>query len=75
MKGGEATLHERVSWCRDVAKVLGWVHEKNVRHADLSGRNLLIDSKRKILRYPLNQREVLLLVIKVGIMVYDYSRC
>lgn len=49
MNGGEATLHERINWCRDVAKVLGWVHEKNVRHADLSGRNLLIDSKRRIL--------------------------
>ncbi|KAK4033756.1 kinase-like protein [Parachaetomium inaequale] len=34
---------------RDVARVLAHVHGKNVRHADLSGRNLLLDADRRIL--------------------------
>lgn len=49
MKGGEATLLERIVWCRDVAEVVSYVNKRNVRHADLSGRNLLVDSRRNIL--------------------------
>ncbi len=49
MEGGKATLEERLQWCENVARVLGFVHQKNVRHADLSGRNLLIDSNKRIL--------------------------
>lgn len=48
-KGGKATLHERVTWCRDITAVVEYVHQKNVRHGDLSGRNMLLDSDRKIL--------------------------
>ncbi|KAL2022506.1 hypothetical protein VTK56DRAFT_5113 [Thermocarpiscus australiensis] len=49
MKGGTATLSERIKWCRELAEVLEYVHQHNVRHADLSGRNLLLDSTRNIL--------------------------
>jgi hypothetical protein len=49
MEGGEATLQERLKWCEDVAQVLSHVHSKNIRHADLSGRNLLIDAEKRIL--------------------------
>lgn len=48
-KGGTATLSERIKWCRQAAEVLGFVHQHNVRHADMSGRNLLLDSARNIL--------------------------
>ncbi|KAI0869377.1 kinase-like protein [Hypoxylon argillaceum] len=47
--GGKAELWERLLWCRDVAGVLDFVHRKGIRHSDLSGRNLLIDSGRNIL--------------------------
>ncbi|OAA67859.1 Protein kinase-like domain protein [Niveomyces insectorum RCEF 264] len=49
MGGGNAELGERILWCRDVAGVLAFVHRKGIRHADLSGRNLLIDARRTIL--------------------------
>lgn len=49
MEGGKATIQERLKWCEDVAQVLSYVHGKNVRHADLSGRNLLIDAEKRIL--------------------------
>jgi serine/threonine protein kinase len=32
--GGTATLEEKIKWCQDVADVLEYVHQKNVRHAD-----------------------------------------
>ncbi|WEW56987.1 hypothetical protein PRK78_002446 [Emydomyces testavorans] len=48
-EGGTATLQEKIMWCRDTASVLDYVHQNNIRHADLSGRNLLLDSKRNIL--------------------------
>ncbi len=38
-----------MTWCRDVATVLEYVHSKDVRHGDLSGRNLLLDAERRIL--------------------------
>ncbi|PNY23381.1 Tyrosine-protein kinase transforming protein erbB [Tolypocladium capitatum] len=49
MDGGEATPLERLQWCEDVARVLDFIHGKNVRHADLSGRNLLVDAEKRIL--------------------------
>lgn len=49
MEGGKATLWERLKWCKDVAQVLSYVHGKNVRHADLSGRNILINAEKGIL--------------------------
>jgi serine/threonine protein kinase len=49
MEGGEATFQERLRWCEDVARVLSYVHGKNVRHAGLSGRNLLIDAEKRTL--------------------------
>jgi serine/threonine protein kinase len=42
-------MHQRLQWCEDVAHVLTYVHEKNVRHADISGTNLLIDADMRIL--------------------------
>ncbi len=45
---GVATLEERIQWCRDVADALQFVHEKNIKHADLGGRNVLLDSSRTI---------------------------
>ncbi|KAF1959593.1 hypothetical protein CC80DRAFT_545039 [Byssothecium circinans] len=48
-EGGKATPEERIKWCQDVAEVLHYVHRNNIRHADLSGKNLLIDSARSIL--------------------------
>ena len=47
--GGTATMAERIKWSRDVVEVLEYVHRNNVRHADVSGRNLLLDSARNVL--------------------------
>jgi serine/threonine protein kinase len=47
--GGSATPEERIKWCRDVAQVLDYVHQHSICHADLSGKNLLLDSARNIL--------------------------
>lgn len=49
MNGGTATLPERIKWCRDVAEVVESVHQNGVRHADLTGQNLLLDTARNIL--------------------------
>jgi serine/threonine protein kinase len=35
-------------WSWDTANVLHHVHQNNIRHVDLSGRNLLLDSERTI---------------------------
>ncbi len=48
-EAGAATLEEKIKWCEDVAQVFDYVHRNNIRHSDLSGRNLLIDSSRNIL--------------------------
>ncbi|OAA60574.1 Protein kinase-like domain protein [Niveomyces insectorum RCEF 264] len=42
-------LATRLQWCEDVARVLSFVHSHGVRHADLSGRNLLVDADMRIL--------------------------
>jgi serine/threonine protein kinase len=47
-EGGSATLEERMKWSRDVANALQYIHEHNVRHADLSGKNVLLDSSRTV---------------------------
>jgi serine/threonine protein kinase len=49
MKGGEATPEEKLRWCTDVCRVLQFVHDNNIRHADMSGRNLLLTAERRIL--------------------------
>jgi len=46
--GGTATPEERIKWSRDIASALHYVHEKGVRHADLGGRNILLDSSRNV---------------------------
>ncbi|KAL2017170.1 hypothetical protein VTK56DRAFT_2539 [Thermocarpiscus australiensis] len=46
---GTATLSEKIKWCYDTAQVLEYVHQNNIRHADMSGRNLLLDSAHNIL--------------------------
>ncbi len=48
-QGNTATLGERVTWCRDVADVVDFIHQKDVRHGDLSGRNVLVTAAKKIL--------------------------
>lgn len=45
----EVTAADQIRWCEDVARALEYVHGKNVRHADLSGRNLLITADKRIL--------------------------
>jgi serine/threonine protein kinase len=47
--GGNATAEERIRWCRDVAQVLDYVHQHNIRHADLSGKNLLSHGRNILL--------------------------
>jgi serine/threonine protein kinase len=49
MKGGDATPEEKLGWCTDVCRVLQFVHDNNIRHADMSGRNLLLTAERRIL--------------------------
>ncbi|KAL2136891.1 hypothetical protein VTI74DRAFT_617 [Chaetomium olivicolor] len=41
---------EQIRWCLDIANALAYVHQHSVRHADLTGRNLLLDADRNILR-------------------------
>ncbi|KAF1961498.1 serine/threonine protein kinase [Byssothecium circinans] len=48
LDGGTATLRERIQWSLDIANALQHVHEHNIRHADLSGRNILLDSTRNV---------------------------
>ncbi|KAK4146657.1 tyrosine-protein kinase transforming protein erbB, partial [Dichotomopilus funicola] len=47
--GMELTAGDRIRWCRDVARALEYIHSKNVRHADLSGRNLPVTADKRIL--------------------------
>jgi serine/threonine protein kinase len=47
-RGGTASLKEKVVWARDTANALHYLHQKGIRHSDLSGKNLLLDSKRMI---------------------------
>lgn len=46
--GGVATIEERMQWCYDLADALQFVHEQGVRHADTSGKNVLLDAQRNI---------------------------
>ncbi|OAA53451.1 Protein kinase-like domain protein [Niveomyces insectorum RCEF 264] len=39
----------RLQWCEDVARVLAAIHGYGIRHADLSGRNLLVDKDMNVL--------------------------
>ncbi|XXG98936.1 hypothetical protein Hte_005269 [Hypoxylon texense] len=48
-EGGTVSFMEKMKWSHDVAETLEYLHQKNVRHADLSGKNLLINSARDIL--------------------------
>ncbi|KAF2254384.1 hypothetical protein BU26DRAFT_559083 [Trematosphaeria pertusa] len=47
-KGGTATLQERIKWSRDLANVLQYIYDKNVRHVDICGKNILLDEDRNI---------------------------
>ncbi len=40
--GGTATPAQRLIWSRDVAQTTHFLHQHGIRHADLSGRNLLL---------------------------------
>ena len=46
--GGVATLSERLAWCRDLARAVQFLHERGIRHADLGGRNVLLDAERRV---------------------------
>lgn len=47
MQGGAATPAEKLKWSLDVANVLEYVHQHGVRHGDMGGKNLLLDSERE----------------------------
>jgi serine/threonine protein kinase len=47
-EGGTSTMAERIKWSRDLANTLQYVHDHNIRHGDLGGKNLLLDSTRTI---------------------------
>jgi serine/threonine protein kinase len=46
--GGTATLAERLVWCRDLARAVEFLHEHGIRHADIGGRNVLLDAARRV---------------------------
>jgi len=46
--GGAATPEERLRWCRDLADAVGFLHQHGIRHADLGGRNVLLDAARRV---------------------------
>lgn len=46
--GGSATLEERLRWSRDLASVIQYLHDHNVRQVDIGGRNILLDADRNI---------------------------
>jgi serine/threonine protein kinase len=46
--GGTATLEERIKWSRDLACVIQYLHDNNVRQSDIGGRNILLDANRNI---------------------------
>ncbi|WEW57253.1 hypothetical protein PRK78_002718 [Emydomyces testavorans] len=46
--GGGATVDERIRWSQDLAEALQYVHDHKIRHGDISGRNVLLDSSRNI---------------------------
>lgn len=46
---GTATVDERIKWCQDIAKAVQYVHSHGIRHGDIGGRNILLDSSRTVL--------------------------
>lgn len=48
LMGGTATIEERMKWSYDIASALQFVHDQDVRHADTSGKNILLDEQRNI---------------------------
>lgn len=46
--GGTATLAERLVWCRDLAHAVEFLHKRGIRHADIGGRNVLLDATRRV---------------------------
>ena len=46
--GGTAILEERIKWSRDLANVVQYLHDKNVRQGEIGGRNILLDVDRNI---------------------------
>jgi serine/threonine protein kinase len=47
--GNDVSLKQRIIWCRDVAQVVHYVHQHGIRHADVSGRNLLVEQNLNVL--------------------------
>jgi serine/threonine protein kinase len=51
LDGGTATVDERIKWCLDIAKAVEYVHRHYIRHGDICGRNILLDSSRTVLLF------------------------
>ncbi|KAF1993987.1 kinase-like protein, partial [Amniculicola lignicola CBS 123094] len=49
LDGDTATADERIKWCRDIAKAVQYIHGHGIRHGDIGGRNILLDSSRTVL--------------------------
>jgi serine/threonine protein kinase len=49
INGGKADVAQKLKWSEDVARVTHFLHEKDVRQADLGGKNLLIDAHMRII--------------------------
>ncbi|EEP78337.1 predicted protein [Uncinocarpus reesii 1704] len=47
-EGGDASLTERLQWSYDLADAIQYLHDLGIRHADLVGRNILLDSSRRV---------------------------
>ncbi|EFE29875.1 uncharacterized protein ARB_03216 [Trichophyton benhamiae CBS 112371] len=46
--GGVATIYERIKWCKQLASAVDYIHGLHIRHADLCGKNILLDADRTI---------------------------
>ncbi|KAK2871668.1 hypothetical protein FQN49_002957 [Arthroderma sp. PD_2] len=47
-RGGTATMAERIKWCKDLASAVDFIHGLHIRHADICGKNILLDANRNI---------------------------
>lgn len=37
------SLEQRLTWCREIAEAVAWVHRRRVIHCDIQPRNILLD--------------------------------
>jgi serine/threonine protein kinase len=45
---GHSTVKERITWCKDIAETLEYIHSKGVRHGSLSCRKILLNKNRGV---------------------------